>query len=91
MLTLEYMIQTDLAQSTSYQNLQNNVGGDNDQCKSGYLHLFEPSSTTFVKHFIYTNNCMQNSDLLLNTLYCWIWKYYLAINAVDFKMFRKHR
>ena len=27
------------------------VGSDNDESLSGYLHLFEPSSTTFVKHF----------------------------------------
>ena len=25
---------------------------DNDQCIAGYMHLFNPSSTTFVKHFI---------------------------------------
>ncbi len=28
------------------------MGTDNDQSGAGYLHLFNPSSTTFVKHFI---------------------------------------
>ena len=28
------------------------IGSDNDQCCSGELHLFDPSNTTFVKHFI---------------------------------------
>ena len=44
----------DLAQSTSYQQLtlDADLGADNDQCLTGYLHLFEPSSTTFTKHFI---------------------------------------
>ena len=42
----------DLAQSTSAQRLSNRVSSDNDASCSGYLHLFNPSSTTFVKHFI---------------------------------------
>ena len=43
----------DLAQNTGNQYLANDsVGNDNDQCASGFLHLFNPSSTTFVKHFI---------------------------------------
>ena len=33
-------------------NLHFNVDGDNDSCLAGKLHLFNPSSTTFVKHFI---------------------------------------
>lgn len=42
----------DLAQSTSAQRLSNRVSSNNDASCSGYLHLFNPSSTTFVKHFI---------------------------------------
>ena len=42
----------DLAQSTSAQNLSPSISNDNDASCSGYLHLFNPSSTTFVKHFI---------------------------------------
>ena len=42
----------DLAQSTSYQFSANPVGNANDESTSGMLHLFDPSSTTFVKHFI---------------------------------------
>ncbi len=37
-------------QETTYQNLGDSTGTDNDQSLSGYLHLFEPSSDTFVKH-----------------------------------------
>ena len=50
--SLSYQSNGDLAQSTSFQNLHFNVDGDNDSCLSGKLHLFNPSSTTFVKHFI---------------------------------------
>ena len=49
---LAYRADSDLAQSTSAQRLGIFVGSDNDQCCSGELHLFNPSSTTFVKHFI---------------------------------------
>ena len=48
---LAYRTDSDLAQSTSAQRLGIFVGNDNDQCCSGFLHLFDPSNTTFVKHF----------------------------------------
>jgi hypothetical protein len=46
----------DLAQSTNYQILVENTGADADLGCSGYLHLFNPSSTTYVKHFISTTS-----------------------------------
>ena len=49
---LAYNTGMDLAQATSGQKLIEDQGNDNDQCGSGILHLFDPSSTTFVKHFI---------------------------------------
>ena len=42
----------DLAQGTGIQPLTAGTGNDNDESASGYLHLFDPSNTTFVKHFI---------------------------------------
>ena len=51
----------DLAQSTNFQVLSYGTGNDNDQGCSGTLHLFNPSSTTFVKHFISrVTNCGRN-------------------------------
>ena len=41
----------DLAQSTNYQWLTRYQSSDNDHASNGYLHLYNPSSTTFVKHF----------------------------------------
>jgi len=40
-----------LHQETGFQDLGRSTGNDNDQCLSGYLHLFDPSNTTFIKHF----------------------------------------
>jgi len=49
---LQYTNARDLAQSTSAQQLSNSTGNGNDESCSGYMQLFNPSSTTFVKHFI---------------------------------------
>ena len=49
--SLDYVTGDDIAQGTGYMRL-GQAGGDNDQHVSGTLHLFDPSSTTFVKHFI---------------------------------------
>ena len=48
---LEYLTAHDQAQGTSFQNL-NYIGNDNDMCAVGELKIFNPSSTTFVKHFV---------------------------------------
>jgi len=48
---LRYLTGSDQAQGTGYQNLSTATNG-NDESQSGFLHLFNPSSTTFVKHFM---------------------------------------
>ena len=42
----------DLAESTSPQTFSQLIGTDNDSSGSGELYLFNPSSTTFVKHYL---------------------------------------
>ena len=50
---LGYQAGDDNAQQTGVEKLcAADLGSDNDQNLAGYLHLFNPSSTTFVKHFI---------------------------------------
>jgi len=54
---LSYVSGTDLAQGTGNQPIAlDGVGNANDESTSGYLHLFNPSSTTFIKHFIIASN-----------------------------------
>ena len=48
---VRYRTNVDAAQSTDPINLANSQGGAADEAGSGYLHLYAPSSTTFVKHF----------------------------------------
>ena len=49
---LQYRTGDDQAQGTAFNKLCQTVGNDNDQSCTGILHLFDPSSTTFVKHFM---------------------------------------
>ena len=66
---LAYNTSLDLAQSTSNQPLGSSLGSDNDQNTSGYLHLFNPSSTTFVKHYIARVNETNYNDSSFDCLY----------------------
>ena len=53
---LQYEAGFDLAQSTAFQRLSANMGNNNDDNLCGNLTIYNPASTTFVKHFIANNN-----------------------------------
>ena len=59
---LNYETSDDLAQGTGFQQLLKNLGTDNDQNSSGFMSLFNPSSTVFVKHFIADGNSYNHND-----------------------------
>ena len=59
---LAYDSGEDQAQGTAFHRLVGSVGNDNDQCCVGILHIFNPSSTTFVKHFIATFQETRNNN-----------------------------
>ena len=83
---LTYAANVDLAQSTAFQNVNSGVGSDNDQCAVGTLHLFNPSSTTFVKHFITNGNTAESADLSSNVFVAGYGNTTSAVDAVQFKM-----
>ena len=58
-----YYIDEDLAQSTADAKISGNIYTDNDSSMSGYMLLFNPSSTTFVKHFITDTQRMDFSSV----------------------------
>ena len=60
--TLTYASGNDLAQSSSDQLIGHNIDNDNDSNLSGNLTLFNPSSTTYVKHFIGVSNYMYDAN-----------------------------
>ena len=49
---LDHRTANDQAQGTAYQRLSEEVGNGSDESVSGVLHIFEPSSSVFVKNFI---------------------------------------
>jgi hypothetical protein len=84
--SFEYRTATDLAQSTSDQQLAYQIGNDNDQCFSGELKIFNPSSDTFVKHFISTGNNYTYNDASINLFVAGYGNTQSVINAVKFQM-----
>jgi len=83
---LEYRTAEDLAQATGFQRLTEGTGGDNDQSCSGTLHLFNPSSTTFVKHFIANIHSAHAVDTAESNFIAGYCNVTAAIDAVQFKM-----
>ena len=80
-----YNTSRDLAQGTGFQQLTANIGDGADECGSGYLHLFNPSSTTFVKHFISRTNYYEQSDYSNEHYIAGYGNTTSAIDAVQFK------
>ena len=76
----------DLAQATTPQPLTTGTGSDNDQSASGFLHLFDPSNTTFVKHFIATINTSDSGDGAFNLFIAGYGNTTSAIDAVQFSV-----
>ena len=86
---ITYIDTLDLAQGTGVANIFYNVGNENDEAASGTLHLFEPSSTTFVKHFfsifnVYNNSGSNGNSVQVNVAGCG--NTTSAIDAVQFAM-----
>ena len=83
---LEYRASQDLAQSTAAQIILQQIGNDNDQSGSGTLTLYNPSSTTFVKHFIVRVNTTTHNDQCISDHIAGYFNNTNDINAVQFKM-----
>ena len=83
---LAYRTSDDLAQSTSFQVLSSIVGNDADKNTSGTLTLFNPSSTTFVKHFIANNNAITSNDYSMQFFVAGYGNTTSAVDAVRFQM-----
>jgi hypothetical protein len=84
--SLNYTDNLDLAQSTAFQVITDEVGSGADECVSGTLSIFNPSSTTYVKHFIGVSNSYQADDISFNHFVAGYGNTTSAVNAVQFKM-----
>jgi len=84
--SLGYLSTQDLAQSTGYQNLRDQLGNGADESLSGSLQLFNPASTTYVKHFIARVNSYITFDYTNDDYIAGYGNTTSAINAVRFQM-----
>jgi len=86
--TVRYENGDHVALSTSAFPISTGIGSDNDECLSGFLHLFEPSSSTFAKHFLTSTN-LANGSGTTYTVSTRVGGYVnttSAINAVQFSL-----
>lgn len=84
---LSYSTGADQAQGTAFIRLDEDDGGnDNDQSLSGTLEIYNPSSTTFVKHYTGHVQYSQKDDYSIQSFTAGYFNTTSAINAVQFKM-----
>jgi hypothetical protein len=88
---LTYTTGNDLAQSTSFNPLTDPIGTgsstvNSDDSASGYMQLFNPSSTTYVKHFISAMNQVNPATYAVVNYHAGYGNTTSAINAIRFQM-----
>ena len=81
-----YVTGADIAQGTGFQRLDNDFGADNDQSMSGEMWLFNPSSTTYVKHFMSRTSTSRPANRANDIFMAGYCNVTAAIDAVQFKM-----
>ena len=81
---LTYITGRDRAQSTLDQVLHQNLGTGSDESMSGYLRIFNPASTTFVKHFLSEVSANNTNNKLEQNFIAGYANTTSAINAVKF-------
>ena len=75
-----------LAESTGTQYLTTNQGSEADQSAAGELHLFSPSSTTFVKHFYGRMQYLDKDDMSLDAFIAGYFNTTSALDGIKFEM-----
>ena len=83
-----YQTSHDLAQSTGFQKLGQLQGNGNDVSGAGYMQLFNPGSTTYIKHFIanYTHHYTNAAPGNIHNHTAGYCNVTAAIDAVQFKL-----
>ena len=84
--TLEYNASYDLAQSTSFHNLSNLLGNGSDESLAGTLTIYDPSNSTFVKHFISRCAMYQSGNYTFDIFTAGYFNTTTALTRFQFKM-----
>ena len=82
---VDYHNSHDQSQGTSYQTLAYDVGSDADQSVAGILHLYNPASTIYMKHFHSRMSNAYSSDIIMDVFVSGYFNTTSAINALQFK------
>ena len=83
---VQYHASHDQAEGTAFQDLVYDVGNGSDESCAGILHLFNPSSTTYVKHFYARFNGYQGDDMTFGNYAAGYINDTTAIDDIRFKM-----
>jgi hypothetical protein len=75
----------DVAQSTDFMQISRDAGSANDESCSGSLTMFNPSSTTYVKHFISDIHSYKDNQASIRSFVAGYGNTTSAINAIQFK------
>ena len=84
---LQYKTEQDQNQGTAFQKICINVGNENDESCAGTLTLFNPSSATFVKHFIAHTNTYRGENQCETGFLGGYVNTTTALTRVQFKMY----
>jgi hypothetical protein len=82
-----YNTQDDQAQGTAFQVLAHDgtVGNANDESLNGSLHIFNPSSSTFVKHFMGNTSANHAGDYQIESFMAGYFNTTTALTRFRFK------
>ena len=85
---LNYEAVGDSAQTTNEVELvrEDKMSSDNDHSCCGFLHLFDPSNTTFVKHYIARTNNTHESEYTMDSYISGYFNTTSALTNIRFKM-----
>jgi len=82
---LSYQTGMDQAQGTAFNLLAADIGGGGDESGAGELYLFNPSNTTYVKHWYCTMVYLNGYDLALQQFSAGYFNTTDNIDAIQFK------
>ena len=83
--SLAYDADADIAQGTGFMRLARGVSSDNDHGVTGELWLFNPSSTTFVKHFFARTSANDRNNFQYDSYTAGYFNTTSAVDAIQFK------
>ena len=83
-IQVDYDENQDIHQGTGIAHLSAYCGTGNDESVSGSLHLFDPSSTTFVKHFIARTSGVTSNPAAMDNYIAGYGNTTSAIDAIQF-------